>query len=79
MANSIRRCENGDDAPDYLHRRGKYADENAASRPGVILLDLNMPSTDGRDLLIAIKNDVELKKIPVIALTTSADQREFEE
>lgn len=78
MANPILRCDDGDDALDYLFRRGKYTDPKDAPRPGVILLDLNMPGTDGRQVLTEIKADDELKKIPVIVLTTSADERDIE-
>ena len=62
--------ENGDELLDYLHRRGKYSQGNAP-RPGLILLDLNMPRKDGREALREMKTDPELKRIPVIVLTTS--------
>ncbi len=78
LANSINRCENGEEALDYLYRRGAYADPIKSPRPGIILLDLNMPGLDGRDLLKAIKNDPLLKKIPVVVLTTSSDERDIE-
>jgi len=73
------RCEDGDDALDYLHRRGEYTDPDAAPRPGVILLDLNMPGTDGRDVLLEIKSEMTLKSIPVIVLTTSTDERDIQD
>jgi CheY-like chemotaxis protein len=78
MANPIYRCENGDDALDYLFRRGKYENPSDSPRPGLILLDLNMPGTDGRETLIEIKADGELRKIPVIVLTTSTDRRDID-
>jgi CheY-like chemotaxis protein len=62
--------ENGEELLDYLHRRGKYSKANAP-RPGLILLDLNMPRKDGREALREIKQDPELKRVPVIVLTTS--------
>lgn len=71
MQNYLRRCENGDKALDYLYRRGEFADPNASPRPGIILLDLNLPGTDGREVLDEIKSDAQLKHIPVIVLTTS--------
>ncbi|MFQ5503039.1 MAG: response regulator [Phycisphaerae bacterium] len=77
IANKIYRCEDGDDALDYLFRRGQYTDPDAAQRPGVILLDLNMPGTDGREVLQEIKTNERLKSIPVIVLTTSADNRDI--
>jgi two-component system response regulator len=73
LKNPIQRCADGDEALDFLFRRGQYAD---APRPGVILLDLNLPGTDGREVLSEIKADAELKQIPVIVLTTSSDTRD---
>lgn len=73
------RCESGDEALDYLRRRGRYADKTTSPRPGVVLLDLNLPGTDGRDVLRDVKADPELKQIPVIVLTTSADERDIAE
>jgi CheY-like chemotaxis protein len=68
---NIRFVENGEELMDYLCRRGKYQDLATAPRPGLILLDLNMPRKDGREALREIKNDPDLKRIPVIVLTTS--------
>lgn len=78
LKNPIYRCADGDAALDFLYRRGKYADPQQAPRPGVILLDLNLPGTDGREVLSEIKNDPDLKQIPVIVLTTSKDERDIE-
>ncbi|HSS48579.1 MAG TPA: response regulator [Thermoanaerobaculia bacterium] len=78
LKNPIYRCADGDEALDFLHRRGKYADPDHAPRPGVILLDLNLPGTDGREVLSEIKKDPDLKQIPVIVLTTSKDERDVE-
>lgn len=77
LVNPIFRCEDGDDALDYLHRRGRYT-AAAAPRPGFILLDLNLPGTDGREVLLEIKTDADLRSIPVVVLTTSADDRDIE-
>ena len=75
LANDIKWVEDGEELMDYLHRRGTYADDGSAPRPGLILLDLNMPRMDGREALQAIKADPELRRIPVVVLTTSrADQ-----
>ena len=63
--------ENGEDLLDYLWRRGKYESPADAPRPGLILLDLNMPRKDGREALREIKSDPELRRIPVVVLTTS--------
>lgn len=78
VANAVFHCENGDDALDYLHCRGRYSDPAASPRPSVILLDLTLPGTDGREVLAHIKQDNELKSIPVIVLTTSEDQRDID-
>ena len=63
--------ENGEELLDYLRQQGKYAAPNATPRPGLILLDLNMPRKDGREALKEIKSDPELRTIPVVVLTTS--------
>jgi two-component system response regulator len=78
IANPIQCCINGDDALDYLFRRGKYVDPAVSPRPNVILLDLNMPGTDGREVLSQVKASGALKSIPVIVLTTSTDERDIE-
>lgn len=78
LANPIQRCEDGDGALDYLRRLGNYAEAGAAPRPGIILLDLNLPGTDGREVLDLIKADPDLRQIPVIVLTTSSDERDVE-
>lgn len=78
LANPILRCEDGEEALDYLFRRGRFADPAAAPRPGIILLDLNLPGTDGREVLDAVKADDGLRSIPVIVLTTSTDERDIE-
>ncbi len=71
LANPVYRCVDGDDALDFLYHRGKYADPVSAPRPSIILLDLRLPGTDGRDVLAQIKNDPDLRSIPVVVLTTS--------
>lgn len=74
LKNAVVRCESGDEALDYLHRRGHYADPARSVRPGVILLDLNLPGTDGRQVLAEVKSAEHLREIPVVVLTTSADE-----
>jgi CheY-like chemotaxis protein len=71
MDNALEFVENGEDLMDYLKRRGKYTGLDAERRPGLILLDLNMPRKDGREALRDIKADPELRCIPVVVLTTS--------
>jgi CheY-like chemotaxis protein len=78
LKNPIFRCVDGDEALDFLHRRGRFASPDKAPRPGVILLDLNLPGTDGREVLSEIKTDPHLKQIPVVVLTTSSDNRDVE-
>jgi CheY-like chemotaxis protein len=71
VTNDLRFVEDGEQLLDYLRRRGPWADPAASPRPGVILLDLNMPRMDGREALAEIKADPELRRIPVVVLTTS--------
>src|SRR4051794_8673984 len=70
LGNELQIVADGEELVDYLHRRGKYNAENAP-RPGLILLDLNMPKLDGREALAQIKSDEDLRQIPVVILTTS--------
>lgn len=69
-------CADGDDALDFLWRRGQYADDDIRPAPGLILLDLNLPGTDGRDVLQAVKGDSNLRLIPVVVLSTSGSERD---
>lgn len=78
LANDVVRCSNGDQALDYLFMRGQYAGREHPEHPGIVLLDLNLPGTDGRDILKQIKADPELKKIPVVVLTTSDAEIDIE-
>jgi CheY-like chemotaxis protein len=77
LLNDIRFVEDGEELMNYLHRRGKYSDPQSSPRPGLILLDLNMPKKDGREALKEIKNDPQLKIIPVIVLTTSTAENDI--
>lgn len=78
LRNPIVRCEDGDSALDYLFRRGRWEAPESSPRPGVILLDLNLPGTDGREVLQEIKKHEQLRHIPIIVLTTSNDERDVE-
>jgi two-component system response regulator len=78
LANPIFHCEDGDEALDFLRRQGNYTSAEDSPRPGIILLDLNLPGTDGREVLAEIKEDSNLKTIPVIVLTTSTDERDIQ-
>ena len=74
IANTLTHVEDGVEAMDFLRRRGKYAD---AARPDLIMLDLNLPRMDGRDVLVEIKTDPDLKIIPIIVLTTSRSDEDI--
>ena len=79
MINPVQRCTNGDQAIDYLLQRGEFSEPDKAPRPNIILLDLNLPGTDGKEVLRIIKTDPNLQKIPVIVLTTSNAEQDIEQ
>lgn len=70
IVNRLSFVEDGAELLDYLYKKGRFASQETV-RPGLILLDLNMPKLDGREALKRIKSDPDLKRIPVIILTTS--------
>ena len=77
LANDLHLVEDGEELLDYLYRRGKYSNLGDSPRPGVILLDLNMPRKDGLEALKEIKNDPALRQIPVVILTTSKAEEDI--
>jgi two-component system response regulator len=77
LANDLRFVEDGVELMDYLQRRGRYADPADSPRPGLILLDLNMPKKDGREALREIKADPKLRHIRVVILTTSKAEEDI--
>jgi two-component system response regulator len=77
LANDLRFVEDGVELLDYLRRQGCYADPASSPRPGLILLDLNMPRKDGREALAEIKADPRLKNIRVVVLTTSKAEEDI--
>lgn len=77
LRNDLRCVVDGEDLLDYLHRRGRWSDPASSPRPGLILLDLNMPRKDGREALAEIKQDPHLRKIPVVVLTTSKAEEDI--
>ena len=79
FVNEVRIVDNGEELMDYLHRRGGYAGADRAPRPGLILLDLNMPLKSGREALREIKQDPQLRTIPIVILTTSAAETDIQE
>lgn len=76
LLNTLIRVNDGEELLDYLYRRGDYNELNAP-RPGVILLDLNMPRKDGREALKEIKSDESLRNIPVVVFTTSKAEEDI--
>jgi CheY-like chemotaxis protein len=77
LANDLRFVEDGEQLLRYLRREGEFEDATKSPRPGIILLDLNMPRKDGREALKEIKSDPRLRDIPVIVLTTSKAQEDI--
>jgi CheY-like chemotaxis protein len=71
VVNDLRFVDDGEELMEYLLRTGRYADPAVAPRPGIILLDLNMPRKDGREALREIKGNPDLHAIPVVVMTTS--------
>jgi len=78
ILNPIYHCKEGEEALDFIFQRGEYSNKAKAPRPTLILLDLNLPGTDGREVLAEIKKDNFLKSIPVVVLTTSTNERDIE-
>jgi CheY-like chemotaxis protein len=76
LLNTLVRVKDGEELLEYLQRKGDYADV-ATLRPGVILLDLNMPRKDGREALREIKSDPNLNDIPVVVFTTSKAEEDI--
>ncbi len=74
VRNHLHVARDGMEALEFLHRQGRFKD---ATRPDLILLDLNLPRRDGREVLADIKNDPELKMIPVVVLTTSSAEADI--
>jgi CheY-like chemotaxis protein len=77
LANDLRFVCDGEELLEYLRRTGPYTDPQLSPRPGLILLDLNMPRMDGREALREIKADPDLRSIPVVVLTTSKAEEDI--
>lgn len=77
LNNDLHFVEDGEQLIDYLYRRGNFAHLKGQPYPGLILLDLNMPKKDGREALAEIKRDPDLRRIPVVILTTSRAEEDI--
>ena len=77
LVNELHCVEDGEELMDYLRRRGRYSDLNGEPLPGLILLDLNMPRKDGREALKEIKADPNLRRLPIVVLTTSKAEEDI--
>ncbi len=74
--NELHVVNDGVEAMEYLRREGKYSDSADSPRPDLLLLDINMPKMDGKQVLDRVKSDEKLRTIPVIMLTTSSHERD---
>ncbi len=77
VQNPIYRCTDGDSVLDFLQQVGE-SEESDRALPSVILLDLNLPGTDGRDVLAQLKQDQSLREIPIVVFTTSSNPKDIE-
>ena len=77
LRNNLFVVDDGEQALDYLYQQGEFADSESAPRPDLILLDLNVPKLDGRAVLEKIKQDPNLRRIPVVILTTSSQEEDI--
>jgi two-component system, chemotaxis family, response regulator Rcp1 len=77
IRNELRIVENGEEALAYLFRRGKYKDPASSPRPDLLLLDLNLPRVDGREVLERVRADSKLRRMAVVVLTTSRQEEDI--
>jgi len=77
MVNELRTVVDGEEVLDYLHNRGKFKDTTENPLPGLILLDLNMPKKDGREVMAEIRSNPRFQSIPVVAFTTSTAEEDI--
>ena len=75
----LQHCETGEDALEYLYNRGDFQDSQKYYKPSLILLDLNLPAVDGREILETIKKDNILNTIPVVIFSTSSNPKDIQE
>lgn len=78
ISNPVYRCEDGEEALDFLYGKGEYTDKFIAPRPSVIVLDLNLPGIDGREVLTTLKQNQDLRMIPIIIFSTSSNPKDID-
>ncbi|MEM8676447.1 MAG: response regulator [Cyanobacteria bacterium P01_G01_bin.67] len=78
ISNPVYRCKDGEEALEFLYHEGEYADQTLAPRPSLIVLDLNLPGTDGRELLAEIKQNAHLQTIPIVIFSTSSNPKDID-
>lgn len=78
VRNPIHRCTNGDKVLDFVCQDGNYGEQGGIPRPSVILLDLNLPGTDGREVLEQLKQNQSFREIPIVVFTTSSNPKDVE-
>lgn len=76
IANPLYMVKDGEECLDFLHQRGKYSEPETTPRPGILLLDINMPKMDGLAVLKHIREDRKLRHLPVVILTSSKDEED---
>jgi CheY-like chemotaxis protein len=77
LANSLEVARDGEEALDYLFRRGRFARRDMSHQPRLVLLDLKLPKVDGMEVLRQLKNDPRTRAIPVVILTSSREERDL--
>ena len=77
ISNPVYRCEDGEEALEFLAHQGEYVDETLSPRPSLIVLDLNLPGTDGREVLAQLKQNQDWKTIPVVIFSTSSNPKDI--
>ncbi|MEL6910786.1 MAG: response regulator [Cyanobacteria bacterium J06629_2] len=78
VPHSLYRCEDGEEALDFLYHQGEYVEQSLAPRPCLIILDLNLPGTDGKEVLSILKSDRDLQTIPVVIFSTSSNPKDID-
>ena len=76
IVNPLYIVRDGEECLDYLYQRGKYSESGSAPRPGILLLDINMPKLDGFAVLEQIRESEQLSRLPVVILTSSKDEED---